>query len=238
MQSPALGAKHPETLTSANNLAAALCYEGKNEEAAHLQKKDWVVLKRVLGAEHPHAFSSVNKGSSTFWNQGKYEEAARLQQDVLEVRRRALPMTAESANRVASMFRDCARQEEANVFQKYTYLRPGVPRHLYFSGSLQLIGGEAAALQRLMMMRRAGSSEMQLGPFAQLARSARGFAGDLIMSHCGISLLTFQLLNLIVGATLYRLRKGADVSLENCNFHCVSVSCGLTLFQIQISRPS
>jgi hypothetical protein len=47
------GEEHPDTLTAANNLAAAYTSEGKFPHAEALVAQVLEVRKRVLGAEHP-----------------------------------------------------------------------------------------------------------------------------------------------------------------------------------------
>ena len=47
-----LGAEHPGTLTSANNLACVLHAQGEFSEAARIHRETLEVRRRVLGAEH------------------------------------------------------------------------------------------------------------------------------------------------------------------------------------------
>ena len=52
-----LGAEHPDTLTSMNNLAGVLGRQGKYDEALILYKRTCSGLVKVLGQEHPHTRS-------------------------------------------------------------------------------------------------------------------------------------------------------------------------------------
>jgi tetratricopeptide (TPR) repeat protein len=55
-----LGAEHPDTLSSRNNLANVLRDLGEYERAAQLHEQTLTVRERVLGAEHPDTLSSRN----------------------------------------------------------------------------------------------------------------------------------------------------------------------------------
>ncbi len=54
MQKRVLGTEHPNTLTSANNLAISLSHQGKYTDAERIQREVHEVEKRVLGAENPN----------------------------------------------------------------------------------------------------------------------------------------------------------------------------------------
>jgi hypothetical protein len=73
-----LGAEHPETLGSANNLASSLADQGKYTEAERIQREVLEVRKRVLGAEHPDTLTSANNLAQSLSNQGKYVEAEQM----------------------------------------------------------------------------------------------------------------------------------------------------------------
>ena len=49
-----LGADHPDTAQSLNNLAALYYAQGRYSEAAPLFKEAVGIMERVLGAEHPN----------------------------------------------------------------------------------------------------------------------------------------------------------------------------------------
>jgi hypothetical protein len=60
-----LGAEHPDTLTSRNNLAGVLSRQGELQQAAEPYRAVLEILERTLGAEHPdtlttrHALANV-----------------------------------------------------------------------------------------------------------------------------------------------------------------------------------
>ncbi len=55
MEKRVLGAEHPDTLTSAGNLAASLSDQGKHAEAERMLHAALASLQRVLGPAHPTA---------------------------------------------------------------------------------------------------------------------------------------------------------------------------------------
>ncbi len=90
MQKRVLGAEHPETLTSANNLAMSLSDQGKYAEAEQIQREVLAVRKRVLGAEHPDTLASASNLGVFISHQGKYAEAELMLHAALASRQRVL----------------------------------------------------------------------------------------------------------------------------------------------------
>jgi tetratricopeptide (TPR) repeat protein len=73
-----LGAEHPDTLTSMNNLALTYRNQGRWKEAEELNVQVMEMRKRVLGTEHPDTLTSMNNLASTYQNLGKWKEAEKL----------------------------------------------------------------------------------------------------------------------------------------------------------------
>ena len=73
-----LGAEHPHTLTSVNNLAGLYRSQARYEEAEPLYLRALAARERVLGAEHPDTLSSVNSLAHLYRSQERFEEAAKL----------------------------------------------------------------------------------------------------------------------------------------------------------------
>jgi Tetratricopeptide repeat len=71
-----LGAKHPSTLTSMNNLATIYHDQGLMKEAEHLMAKCVEARRPVLGSSHSDTKSSVF-GLRTI--QSRIEEMARIE---------------------------------------------------------------------------------------------------------------------------------------------------------------
>jgi Tfp pilus assembly protein PilF len=59
-----LGAEHPDTLTSIDNLGLVLERQGKYEEAEVMHRRALEAKEKVLGPEHPDTLTSLNKLSS------------------------------------------------------------------------------------------------------------------------------------------------------------------------------
>ena len=55
-----LGADHPDTLTTANNLAISLSHQGKHAEAEEMLREVLAVQKRMPGADHPDTLTTAN----------------------------------------------------------------------------------------------------------------------------------------------------------------------------------
>jgi len=61
--------EHPSTLTSVNNLAGVLRYQGKYEKAKEMSRR----ALKVLGVEHPDTLTSVNNLAYLLQAQRQYE---------------------------------------------------------------------------------------------------------------------------------------------------------------------
>ncbi|KAK4181990.1 hypothetical protein QBC35DRAFT_479490, partial [Podospora australis] len=75
LRTQVLGAEHPSTLTSMNNLALVLNSQGKYEEAEAMHRQALKLRTQVLDAEHPSTLISMNNLALVLDSQGKYEEA-------------------------------------------------------------------------------------------------------------------------------------------------------------------
>jgi hypothetical protein len=80
-----LGAEHPDTLISMNNLAATLGAQGNYVGARMLQEEALTVRRRVLGAEHPATLTSMNNLAVTLFHLGKVEAARALVAEALPI---------------------------------------------------------------------------------------------------------------------------------------------------------
>jgi hypothetical protein len=69
-----LGAEHPNTLTSRNNVAL-LRDLGRFEDAEAEHRAEWEASVRVLGAEHPHTLTSRSNLAIVLRDLGRLEEA-------------------------------------------------------------------------------------------------------------------------------------------------------------------
>jgi len=116
-----LGAEHPSTLTSMNNLALTLRAQGELEGARKIQRQELEIRRRVLGAEHPSTLTSMNNLALTLQAQGDLEGARKIHEHVLEIRRRVLgaehPDTLTSMNNLAATLQAQGELEGARKIQ-------------------------------------------------------------------------------------------------------------------------
>jgi len=80
-----LGAEHPGTATSLNNLAALYDSQGQHEQAEPLHQRALAIREKWLGAEHPDTAQSLNNLAALYHNQGQYEQAEPLYQRALAI---------------------------------------------------------------------------------------------------------------------------------------------------------
>jgi hypothetical protein len=70
MRKIVLGAEHPDTLTSMNNLASTYGNQGGWKEVEELFLQVMETRKTVLGVEYPDTLTSMNNLALMYWNQG------------------------------------------------------------------------------------------------------------------------------------------------------------------------
>ncbi|UEM24876.1 tetratricopeptide repeat protein (plasmid) [Skermanella mucosa] len=100
-----LGAEHPDTLTSMNNLAETLRAQGDHGGARTFQEQVLALRRRVQGDEHPHTLTSMNNLAVTLDAQGDHGGARALHEQELAICRRVQgdehPDTLASMNNLA-----------------------------------------------------------------------------------------------------------------------------------------
>ena len=77
-----LGKEHPDTLSSMNNMALVLDYQGKYDEAERMHRQVLDIRQRVQVPEHPDRLTSMGNLALVLDNQGKYDEAERIHRRV------------------------------------------------------------------------------------------------------------------------------------------------------------
>ena len=80
-----LGAEHPFTLTSMNNLAETLRAQSDHVGARALHEEVLAVSRRVLGAEHPNTLGCMSNLALTLANLGETEAARALIEEALPI---------------------------------------------------------------------------------------------------------------------------------------------------------
>ena len=112
-----LGADHPDTLTSRNNLAGAYYSAGRLGEAIPLFEGVLADSVRVLGEGHPHTLASRGNLANAYQDAGRLGEAVPLFEEVLAHQLRVLgadyPSTLASRNNLASAYYAAGRLGEA-----------------------------------------------------------------------------------------------------------------------------
>jgi tetratricopeptide (TPR) repeat protein len=112
-----LGASHPYTATSLNNLAALYENQGKYAEAEPLYVRALAIYEQELGASHPDTATSLNNLAALYENQGKYAEAEPLYVRALTIFENILGRNHPSTRRVranyAILLRMMGRDAEA-----------------------------------------------------------------------------------------------------------------------------
>ncbi len=87
-----LGAEHPDTLISKDNLASTLYAQGDLTAARRLQEEVLAARERVLGEEHPDTLASNDNLASTVRALGKSSASTRgVRARWREFRRRIAP---------------------------------------------------------------------------------------------------------------------------------------------------
>jgi len=120
----ALGAEHPETLTSLNNLAFLYDAQGRHAEAEPLHRRALAGRERTLGAEHPDTLKSLNNLAALYHAQGRYADAEPLLRRALAACERTLgaehPQTLTSLNNLAVLYGAQGRYGEAEPLLRRT----------------------------------------------------------------------------------------------------------------------
>jgi tetratricopeptide (TPR) repeat protein len=123
-----LGADHPATAASLNNLALLYNTQGRYAEAEPLYQRALALRERALGPDHQDTATSLNNLAALYWAQGRYGAAEPLFQRALALCERALgpdhPDTAQSLNNLAALYRAQGRYAEAEpLYQRALALR-------------------------------------------------------------------------------------------------------------------
>jgi len=105
-----LGARDPETLSTAAGLASTLWNEGRFAEAEKLLRPTIEAQRRILGAENPATLRSMSDLAIVFHGQGHDADAEKLDRQIVEIERRVLgpehPETLTSISNLALVLRD------------------------------------------------------------------------------------------------------------------------------------
>jgi tetratricopeptide (TPR) repeat protein len=172
-----LGADHPDTLRSLNNLAGLYESRGRHAEAEPLYLEALAGFRRKSGADHPDTLASLNNLAGLYWSRGRYDEAEPLLQEVLAGRRQKLgpdhPDTLASLSNLALLYRSRGRSAEAEPL----YLEA-------LAGSRRTLGADhpdtLAGLSNLALLYRSRGRYDEAEPLLQeaLAGTRRALGAD------------------------------------------------------------
>ena len=121
-----LGAGHPDTASSYDNLAGVYGSQGKYKEAEELYKKAMLIREKVLGAEHPDTAASYNNLAGVYDRQGKCKEAKELYKKAMLISEKVLgeehPDTAVIYDNLAGVYDRQGKYKEAEELYKKALL--------------------------------------------------------------------------------------------------------------------
>jgi tetratricopeptide (TPR) repeat protein len=112
-----LGADHPQTLSSRNNLAGAYESAGRLAQAIELHERTLADRERVLGADHPDTLTSRDNLAYAYRSAGRLTQAIELHERTLADSERVLgadhPDTLSSRNNLAYAYESAGRLAQA-----------------------------------------------------------------------------------------------------------------------------
>lgn len=104
------GEEHPDTITSLNNLALLLRFQGEYATAKPLLERALAIREQVLGLQHPDTAISLNNLAELLDLQGDYVTARPLYELALSIFEKVLgsqhPNTATNLNNLAELLRN------------------------------------------------------------------------------------------------------------------------------------
>jgi tetratricopeptide (TPR) repeat protein len=120
-----LGERHPDTLTSLNNLAEIYRVMGRLSEALPLSKKGYRLFKEVLGEKHPYTLTSLNNLAEIYRVMGRLSEALPLSEKNYRLTKEVLgekhPDTLTSLNNLALIYQALWQLSEALPLSEKSY---------------------------------------------------------------------------------------------------------------------
>jgi len=120
-----LGAEHPDTLISMNDLGLVLRKQGFLSEAKDLYNEALVIQRRALGEEHVDTLITLNNIANVLRSQRRTLEAESIYRKVLEVRRRVLgeedPDTLTSQSNFSAVLIAKGQLAEAEKLQRWVF---------------------------------------------------------------------------------------------------------------------
>jgi tetratricopeptide (TPR) repeat protein len=171
-----LGADHPDTLQSRNNLGEAYRVAGRAAEAIPLHQQNLAVRERVLGADDPETLTSRNNLAAAYVAVGRAALAIPLHEQTLAGRERVLgldhPDTLGSRNNLAATYQAAGRAAEAIPLHEQTLaafervLGPDQPGTVASRNNLAVAYGAAGRVAEAipLLEQTLAAMERMLGP--------------------------------------------------------------------------
>jgi tetratricopeptide (TPR) repeat protein len=121
------GDDHPDTLTSASNLALNLWWLGERERARALDEDTLTRRRRVLGEDAPDTLTSASQLATDLYGSGELQQARELQQEILNRQRHILgddhPDTLTSATELGAVLWYVGDYQQARRLHQDTLAR-------------------------------------------------------------------------------------------------------------------
>ncbi len=112
-----LGADHPDTASSLNNLAVLYRAMGRYSDAEPLFERSLKIDKKVYSEDHPDIATSLNNLANLYYAMGRYSDAEPLHERSLHIWETQLgadhPDTASSLNNLAILYKAMGRYSDA-----------------------------------------------------------------------------------------------------------------------------
>jgi len=99
----ALDADHPSVIASANNLAAALTAQGKDQEAERLLRRVVATRRKLFGEEHPAVANALDMLTHVLFKLQRFDEAEVTAREDFAVARK---LSGDTSERALEAFRD------------------------------------------------------------------------------------------------------------------------------------
>ena len=142
-----LGPEHRDTLSSRNDLAAALCEQGKHAEAENELRAVLEIQERVVGAEHVDTFRNRGDLAAELADQGKHAEAEKVNRTILGIQERVFgyenPFVFVTCEDLATSLEAQGKLKEA-----YEYIQRAE------TGLVKLLGPDKPPSQKIKAVRK------------------------------------------------------------------------------------
>jgi len=113
-----LGADHPDTANSLNNLALLYQSQGNYQQAEPLYQRALAIYEKQLGADHPDTATSLNNLAAFYRSQGNYQQAEPLYQRALAIYEKQLGTNHPNTKTVQKNYTDLLQKTKDNREQQ------------------------------------------------------------------------------------------------------------------------